>query len=166
VHVVGIDRIIERAGVAKASLYNVFGSKDELVRAYLEARHVDRERRIAARLATCATARDGIVAVFDVVGEIMAEPGFRGCAFANAGAESRPGEAVEGVTDEAGAWTSALFVDLAARAGAADPALLGRHLQRLYDGALASARLDRDPAAATAARSVAVQLVDSATSTD
>src|SRR5712675_1559267 len=38
VHTVGIDRIIEQAGVAKASLYNTFGSKDELVRAYLEMR--------------------------------------------------------------------------------------------------------------------------------
>ena len=36
VHTVGIDRVIEQAGVAKASLYNTFGSKDELVRAYLE----------------------------------------------------------------------------------------------------------------------------------
>ena len=39
VHTVGIDRVIERAGVAKASLYNTFGSKEELVRAYLESRH-------------------------------------------------------------------------------------------------------------------------------
>ena len=39
VHTVGIDRVIERAGVAKASLYNTFGSKDELVRAYLTSRH-------------------------------------------------------------------------------------------------------------------------------
>ena len=39
VHTVGIDTIIERAGVAKASLYNGFGSKDGLVRAYLETRH-------------------------------------------------------------------------------------------------------------------------------
>ena len=39
VHTVGIDRIIERAGVAKATLYSTFGSKDGLVRAYLEARH-------------------------------------------------------------------------------------------------------------------------------
>ena len=37
VHTVGIDRVIEQAGVAKASLYNTFGSKDELIRAYLEA---------------------------------------------------------------------------------------------------------------------------------
>ena len=36
VHTVGIDRVIERAGVAKATLYSAFGSKDELIRAYLE----------------------------------------------------------------------------------------------------------------------------------
>jgi AcrR family transcriptional regulator len=29
--------VIERAGVAKASLYSAFGSKDELVRTYLTA---------------------------------------------------------------------------------------------------------------------------------
>ena len=38
VHTVGIDRVIEQAGVAKASLYNTFGSKDELVRTYLQTR--------------------------------------------------------------------------------------------------------------------------------
>ena len=54
VHTVGIDRVIEQAGVAKASLYNTFGSKDELVRAYLETRHAsvtqhltDVDRRIS-----------------------------------------------------------------------------------------------------------------------
>ena len=34
IHTVGIERVLERAGVAKASLYSTFGSKDELVRAY------------------------------------------------------------------------------------------------------------------------------------
>ena len=38
VHTVGVDRVVERAGVAKATLYTLFGSKDGLVRAYLEAR--------------------------------------------------------------------------------------------------------------------------------
>ena len=35
INTVGIDRIIERAGVAKASLYDCFGSKDELIRSSL-----------------------------------------------------------------------------------------------------------------------------------
>jgi AcrR family transcriptional regulator len=35
IHTVGIDRIIDRADVAKATLYSTFGNKDGLVRAYL-----------------------------------------------------------------------------------------------------------------------------------
>ena len=55
VHTVGIDRVIERAGVAKASLYNTFGSKDELVRAYLEARHAQTSERIRNRMPSGAS---------------------------------------------------------------------------------------------------------------
>ena len=36
IHTVGVDRIVERAGVAKATLYTLFGSKDGLIRAYLQ----------------------------------------------------------------------------------------------------------------------------------
>jgi AcrR family transcriptional regulator len=41
--VVGIDRLLEDAGVAKASLYGRFGTKDGLVRAYLEE-HLEARR--------------------------------------------------------------------------------------------------------------------------
>ena len=51
VHTVGIDRVIAEAGVAKASLYNTFGSKDELIRAYLEARHAAIVERMGRALA-------------------------------------------------------------------------------------------------------------------
>ena len=43
---VGIDRVIERAGVAKASLYANFNGKDDLVRAYLDARFEARRAAI------------------------------------------------------------------------------------------------------------------------
>src|SRR3569623_1161990 len=88
VHTVGIDRIIERAGVAKASLYSSFGSKEELVRAYLEGRHALRRKRIMAGLERCETPRDRLLGVFDVLAEVSSTPGFRGCAFYNASAES------------------------------------------------------------------------------
>ncbi|MFD0584927.1 TetR/AcrR family transcriptional regulator [Dactylosporangium darangshiense] len=51
VHTVGIDRVIAQAGVAKASLYNTFGSKDELIRAYLVEWHERWKRRIVQRIA-------------------------------------------------------------------------------------------------------------------
>src|SRR3954467_1311640 len=88
VHTVGIDRIIERAGVAKASLYSCFGSKEELVRAYLENRHELRRKRLLAGLERFDNPRDRLLGVFDVLAELTATPGFRRGGFYNASAES------------------------------------------------------------------------------
>jgi AcrR family transcriptional regulator len=162
VHTVGIDRIIERAGVAKASLYNTFGSKDELVRAYLEGRHAARQARVTRFVALHETPRERLLAVFDALGAFIAEPGFRGCAFVNASAESLPGGAVEVVSDESRAWTKALFTDLAEAAGVADAAGLAAQLVLLYDGAIVGARMDRTAATAVAARAIAATLLDTA----
>src|SRR5262245_25685813 len=87
VHTVGIDRVIERAGVAKASLYSTFGSKEELVRAYLAARAEARQRRILDRTARHDDPRARILGIFDLLGEQVAAPTYRGCAFVNASAE-------------------------------------------------------------------------------
>ena len=65
VHTVGIDRVIEQAGVAKASLYNTFGSKDELVRAYLETRHASVTQCIMQAVDRYDTPRERLLAVFD-----------------------------------------------------------------------------------------------------
>jgi AcrR family transcriptional regulator len=160
---VGIDRVIEHAGVAKATLYSAFGSKEELVRAYLSARHDATRERMRRELATrYPTARDRLVGVFEVQGLSFTDPGFRGCAFVSAKAEARPGGAVDEVASEYRTWLHALFFDLAAEAGAADPKALAQQLVLLYDGAGISAWMDHDPGAETAARSVAAALVNAA----
>src|SRR6202051_3945235 len=93
VHTVGIDRVIERAGVAKASLYNTFGSKDELVKGYLAARHAVVATRITRYIERYDDPRERLLGVFEAQGELFAEPGYRGCAFVSASAES-PGVSV------------------------------------------------------------------------
>jgi AcrR family transcriptional regulator len=161
VHTVGIDRVIERAGVAKASLYSTFGSKEELVRAYLEARAATRRERIERRLERFDEPRDRVLAVFDLLGEIAAEPTFRGCAFVNASAEGPRGETkVRQVCHDTRAWTRALFTDLARGLGAADPERLGRRLTLLYDGALVGASMEGDPTLAAEARAMAEAMLD------
>ena len=161
VHTVGIDRVIERAGVAKASLYNTFGSKDELVRAYLEGRHARMAGRITAYLERYGDPRDKLLGIYEAQGELFAEPGFRGCAFVSASAES-PGEAVSRASDDYRGWVRGLFADLASQAGAAEPERLARQLHMIYDGASLSTRMDRDPAAAANARAAAAILLDAA----
>ena len=93
VHTVGIDTIIERAAVAKATLYSAFGSKEELVRAYLEARHASRRTAVLAEMALHDDPRGKLLALFDVLVTTVKQPQFRGCAFANASAESGPDSA-------------------------------------------------------------------------
>ena len=161
VHTVGIDRVIERAGVAKASLYNTFGSKDELVRVYLEGRHAIVAARITRYIERYGEPRARLLGVFEAQGELFAEPGYRGCAFVSASAES-PGEAVSRAADDYRGWVRGLLTGLAAGAGAPDPELLGRQLHIIYDGASLSARMDRDPSVAVAARSAAAALLDAA----
>ena len=163
VHTVGIDRIIERAGVAKASLYSSFGSKEELVRAYLENRHEIRRKRLLAGLERFDNPRDRLLGVFDVLAELTATPGFRGCAFYNASAESvAEGGAVEQVSNANRAWTRGLFTELSRDAGVPDAPGLADQLMILYDGASVGARMDKRPEAARLARIVAAQMLDAA----
>ena len=164
IHIVGIDRVIEKAGVAKASLYSTFGSKDELVRAYLNRRYDQRRTRVTEWLTRYSTPRERLLGVFDALGDSIAQPGYHGCAFANAMAESSPGSVAEQVTQEYRAWTRALFTDLAREAGADGPATLGAQLHLLYDGVNWAARIDRDLDAAARARVAAATLLDAATS--
>ena len=107
--------------------------------------------------------RDRLLGVFDAQGELFAEPGYRGCAFAGASAES-PSDLVARAADAYRGWVRGLLTDLARDAGAPDPERLGRQLHLLYDGASQSARMDHDPSAATAARAAAETLLDKALS--
>jgi AcrR family transcriptional regulator len=165
VHVVGIDRIVERAGVAKASLYSSFGSKDELVRAYLEKHLRGRQLRIASVLAAYNTPRERLLGVFAEIEESLEGSEFRGCRFISASAEARPVDASEVVAEEYRAWLRSVFTDLAGAAGASDSKQLGRQLLLLYDGAAVAARMDQDRrGAAHAVRSAVATLLDAAIS--
>src|SRR3979490_118463 len=96
VHTVGVDRVVERAGVAKATLYTLFGNKDGLVRAYLTARDEAIRERLARELvARYKTPRDRLLGVFDVQALMFSDPRFHGCAFARACAEAPKGTSIE-----------------------------------------------------------------------
>ncbi|MGW6902467.1 TetR/AcrR family transcriptional regulator [Streptomyces sp. NBC_01727] len=162
VQTVGIDRVIEHAGVAKASLYNIFGSKEGLVCAYLELRFARRRDRVARALTRFRTPREQLLGVFDALGEAFTDPQFNGCPFARATSETTEDSAIRKVADDYRAWVRGLFSELGAASGYANPEALARQLLLLFDGAEQSARMDRDPSAATTARAAAAALLDAA----
>ena len=100
--------------------------------------------------------------MYDVLGELFAQPDYRGCAFMHATAEAAPDsvEARAGATFRA--WVHTLFLGLATDAGAADPKRLAETLVLLYDGAVATAQMDKAPEAARTARRTAELVLDNA----
>jgi AcrR family transcriptional regulator len=162
IQTVGIDRVIDHAGVAKASLYNTFGSKEELIRAYLDARHESLTTRITRVVERFATPRDRLLGVFDAQHEIVIDTDYRGCAFARASAEARPGSCALQAADTYRSWIRGLFTRLAREAGVPDPDAFARQLHLLYDGAGQSARMDHDASGTMVARAAAAALLDAA----
>jgi AcrR family transcriptional regulator len=100
VQTVGIDRVIERAGAAKASLYNLFGSKEELVAAYLASRHDRTTSGLREAIESFDDPRQKILAVFDTQAQQFNQPSFHGCAFIAASSEAPPGGLVEHAADQ------------------------------------------------------------------
>ena len=159
---VGIDRVIDRADVARASLYSTFGSKDELIRGYLEHRMEISKARLRAAAEAHDDPREALLSVFGVQAANFAGPGFQGCAFNRASAEAPPGSAAYEVPRAYRRWLHDFLRDLAAAAGVAEPDQLASQIHLLYDGSMLAASLDGNAGVAAASRSAAEALLDSA----
>lgn len=155
INATGIDRVIAGAGVAKASLYNNFASKDELIAAYLE-RH--REHFVARlhELDTLSDPSERLAQFFAGLARSAREATFAGCPFAKAAVEVRPDSPAHRVIERFYGELARFF----ARAlGAApdDPAVT--QLVVCYDGALSAARFRRDPSCVAAAAALAQSIL-------
>ncbi|MFL6054311.1 MAG: TetR/AcrR family transcriptional regulator [Actinoallomurus sp.] len=157
IHAVGIDRIIAEAGVAKATFYHHFPSKDDLVCAYLREQ-IGAVRRHAVPRGE--TPEEKIVAVFEAIGEITCRPGFRGCAFINAAAEyPDPDHPVRRVIAEFREWFRGLLEELLVAAGHPEPKRTAVMLLALRDGLTVAGELDDPAAARPAVRSAVTRLI-------
>lgn len=138
---VGIDEIVEHAGVAKATLYKHFRSKDELALAFLE-----RRERLWTRewLASEATRRGGtpeerLLAIFDVFDGWFRGDDFEACSFINVLLEMGNGHPV-GIASAAYLENIRTFVrGLALEAGLRDPDAFARAWHILMKGSIVAA---------------------------
>ena len=160
INTVGMELVAERAGVTKKTIYDRFGSKQQLVVAYLRARDTRWRDFLGARLDSRATARDRILATFDALGEWMDRENQRGCAMVNAYAElSDPEHPGRAVAREQKLWLRKLYTDLAREAGAADPEPLADVLSMLHEGAVVARNVSGVADAAHTAREAARTLI-------
>lgn len=164
IRVIGIDRILREADVAKASLYSLFGSKDALVIAYLENLDEQYRQRWAERTESMTDAEDKILAFFDLA--IAEEPGknFRGSHFQNASNEyPRPETESElGIIAACMAhrtWMHRTMTDLLTAKNGYPSATQANQLLIFLDGGLAGARFVRDVSPLQTARDLARQML-------
>ncbi|MFE0794579.1 TetR/AcrR family transcriptional regulator [Streptomyces mutabilis] len=138
IHAVGVDLIAAEAGVTKKTLYDRFGSKEQIVVEYLAARDERWRALLAGRLdAAGEGAADRVAAVFEASRVWAAEYGAKGCSMINAHAEiSDPAHPAYAVITGQKRWMLELFTGLAHRADPAGADRLGRALMLLHEGAL------------------------------
>ncbi len=160
----GIDKILAESGVAKMTLYNHFGSKDELIVAALErrdARWRDWFRHAVERRAETPHGR--LLAVFDALEEWFAQPDFQGCMFMRAASEyCGCDDPIHAVAAEHQRLLLAELRDLAAAAGAQRPAKLAREILLLVMGAIVATQVNGPVDAGKAAKKAAEVLIEEA----
>ena len=158
IHSVGVDRIIETAGVTRATMYKQFDGKEGLVLAYLQGE----DEQLRALLADAGSVSDDPDVLLDlVIGGIEAdirEGHTRGCPFINAAAEYPGDGPVRELIADHREWFRGTLEQLATAAGLSEPAEVAASLVLLRDAALVGGYLDGHdrvaPAFARTARGV------------
>lgn len=160
IRAVGIDRLLAEAGVAKASLYQSFGSKDALVVAYLSRQHDEDRRGYERAAARCDDPAARALLPFDLAARKARRRDFRGCLYLNAATEF-PGahSPVAGVVGEHRDWLDGVWRAALEELGHPEPAAAAARLAVLYDGGLAGSKATRSTAPITTARGMAEALL-------
>ncbi|MFF3703538.1 MULTISPECIES: TetR/AcrR family transcriptional regulator [Pseudomonas] len=161
IHATGVSRLLSDAKVARRTLYETYGSKENLLRAVF-----DREAAMwfgwfdQALPQRTDDPEQRLIFLFDLLEEWFASGRFFGCLFTNAVAEH----------DKSSSWVRDLaqahfdrvhdrIEQLAAACGLPEPAWVAQQISLLIDGAIATAMVSRNARSAQVARSILLTLL-------
>jgi AcrR family transcriptional regulator len=158
---VGVDEVIARAGVAKATLYRHFRTKDELVLAFLERRETLWTREWVEQQARGRgnTPEEQLLAIFDLFDEWFHRDDFEACSFINVLLEMGPEHPAGGESIRQLENIRSVVRGLAEEAGLRDPDSFARSWHILMKGSIISAA-EGDANAARRAQSMARLVID------
>jgi len=157
---VGVDRILEEAGVTRATMYRHFAGKEALVAAYLESEDATLRGYFADAEAEGGTPTELLGRVIDTIAIDIKSYHTRGCPFINAAAEFPDADSpVRRIVTAHRTWFRQALAELARAAGLPDPDAAAASLVLLRDAALVGGYLDgvevTAPAFVATARQVA-----------
>jgi len=160
IHSVGVDRIIETAGVTRATMYKQFAGKEGLVLAYLQGE----DEGLRGLFAQATQASDDPAVLLDLVVDGIAqdirERHTRGCPFINAAAEYPDQGPVRDLIAVHREWFRETLRQLAEGARLRDPDAVAASLVLLRDAALVGGYLDGQDRVAPAFARTARDLID------
>ena len=162
VNSVGVDTVIDAAGVAKTTLYKIFGSKEGLIEAVLDREgEVWRNWFLEAIDGPGGTAVERLERIGPTLKVWFARADFYGCPFINAVGECD--KADERMRKLALAHKKPILgrlEALCAEAGVDEPAQTAHTLGLIMDGAIVVALITRDPSAADVASRAAAAVLN------
>jgi len=163
VRAVSVDKIAEKAGVTKRTLYYHFRSKDDLIAAYLDGRD---QPNLTLFKRWFAEAEGGLAerieAIFRNLAQSARHPRWKGCGFLRTSVElvEFPGHPAMKAARTHKRNVEDWLCDIVAEAGVSgDARLLARQIILLMDGAFSVVLLHRDPSYMEAAGVAAARLV-------
>jgi AcrR family transcriptional regulator len=162
IRAVGVEEVIVRADVAKATLYRHFPSKDDLVLAFLELREQRWTRQLveAGARERGNTAEEQLLAIFDVFHDWFQQADYEGCSFINVLLETADREHPSGKASVQHLENIRTIVrTLAEEAGLRDPEAFALSWHILMKGAIVQAA-EGDRKAAQRAKEMARLLLD------
>lgn len=164
IRVIGIDRVLREADVAKASLYSLYGSKDALVAAYIEAMDEQYRSEWTSKAVMLGDPLAKVLLFFDMAIEHEPEHDYRASHFKTAANEyPRPEADSERVIVEAclahRTWLLSTVTTLLNERNGYPSELQARQFVVLLEGGLEGARLDRSVEPLKTAREMASTLL-------
>lgn len=164
-HVTGINQVIAEAGVAKASFYHHFSSKEELCIAYLDKRHEDWFSWLQQEVEQNENDQERLLSLFTFLERWLPNSNFRGCAFLNIASEfPSPDSKIRLlVVDHKNAlqdYITQLVDRLNISPRKKNTAMLANLIYLLFEGAITKSQIYRSTGSIEAAREAVRQLIN------
>ena len=157
---VGINEIIKKAGIAKATFYAHFKSKESLCAEWLKAEAAESDAEGRMLLNESIAAEEKLVRKFNGLRDYCTGSDFRGCPFSITASMTEPTseirQVIHGYKANARVFWQTLALEF--RHDPAEARELGDALFLLFSGSVTEAQNSRDPWPVDAARTAALKI--------